>query len=96
MPLRIELALIVFLFLLLLDDTKEFIALSLGLRSHNDLPLDELLSATLVKLDRIFAIQCGLCFLVLACFTLSHFESSLGSKAIDFALTISCTLLKLS
>ena len=96
MSLLIELTLLIFLLLLLLDDAEELITLGLGLLGHQHLFLNKLLSAGNVKLLGLFTLQFGLLFLLSAGLTLTFLEGAFSTKGIDLTLTVSSTLLKLT
>ena len=96
MSLLIELTLLIFLLLLLLDDAEELITLSLGLLSHQHLFLNKLLSAGNIELLGLFTLQFGLLFLLSAGFTLTFLEGAFGTKGIDLTLTVCSTLLELT
>lgn len=91
-----HLALFVLLFLLLLDDGEELVALGLGLLGEHHFSLEELSASGLVELNGLLLGELLLCELVSAGLALTLFEGSLSAKGVDFTLTISSTLLKLS
>ena len=91
-----ELALLVFLLLLLLDDSEELVTLGLRLLGQHDLSFDELSSASDVKIFSLYACELGLFFFLSTCLALTFFKSTLSSQGINLTLTVSCTLLKLS
>ena len=93
MSLLLELALLIFLLLLLLNHAEEFISLSLSLLGHHNLLLDELLPPGNVQLLGLSALQLGLLLLFSARPALSLLEGSLGPECIDFALTVRSALL---
>lgn len=95
-PLMFELALLVFLLLLLLDDSEELVTLGLRLLGQHDLSFDELSSASDVKIFSLYACELGLFFFLSTCLALTFFKSTLSSQGINLTLTVSCTLLKLS
>ena len=88
--------LVLFLVLLLRNDSEELVALLLRLRGHHDLLLDKLLSTGLIKFNSLLSSQFSLFFLFSTGSTLTVFEGSLGSESINLALTISGAFLKLS
>ena len=91
--LLLELALLVFLLLLLLNHAEEFISLSLSLLGHHNLLLDELLPPGNVQVLGLFTCQLGLLLLFSARPALSLPEGPLGPECIDFALTVGSALL---
>lgn len=91
--LLLELALLVFLLLLLLNHAEEFISLSLSLLGHHNLLLDELLPPGNVQVLGLFTCQLGLLLLFSARPALSLLEGPLGPECIDFALTVGSALL---
>jgi hypothetical protein len=91
-----ELALLVFLLLLLLDDSEELVTLGLRLLGQHDLSFDELSSASDVKIFSLYACELGLFFFLSTCLALTFFKGTLSSQGINLTLTVSCTLLKLS
>ena len=96
MSLLIELTLLIFLLLLLLDDAEELITLGLGLLGHQHLFLNELLSAGNIELLSLFTLQLSLLFLLSAGLTLTFLEGAFSTKGIDLTLTVSSTLLELT
>lgn len=96
MSLLFKLALLILLFLLLLNYADEFVTFSSSLLGKVDLLFDELSAAGLVKLDSLSNSKFSLFFLFSAGFAFAFFECALGSKSIDLTLTISCTFLEFS
>ena len=77
--LDLNMPLILFLVLLLRNDSEELVALLLCLRGHHDLLLDKLLSTGLIKFNSLLSSQFSLFFLFSTGSTLTVFEGSLGS-----------------
>jgi len=74
-----KLALLILLFLLLLNYADEFVTFSSGLLCKVDLLLDKLSAAGLVKIDCLSNSKFSLFFLFSAGFTLALFECALSS-----------------
>lgn len=95
-PLVFELALLVFLLLLLLDDSEELVTLSLRLLGQHDLSFNELSTTSNVKIFSLYTGKFGLFFFFSTCLALTFFKGTLSSQGVDLTLTVSRTLLKLS
>ena len=90
-------SLLVLLFLLLfLDHLEEGIAFGLGLLSVHDLLLQELFLAGLLKFSGQHLLSDQFILLSLSGLSLTFFIGAFRSQSIDFALSISCTLLEFS
>jgi hypothetical protein len=88
--------LLLLVFLLPLNDTKEIVALSLGLLSHHLLTLHKLSAASNIH---VFSLLLGLLTLqnfLCALLAVTLFTSAFGSEGIDLSLTISSLLLHLA
>ena len=94
--LRLDSSLVLFLHLLLLDDLQECITLGLCLLSQLDLVLQELLFTSLIELNSLDLSLENPVLFGLSSLSLALFISTFGSQCIDFALSISSLLLKLT
>lgn len=95
-PLFLDLSFLILLILLLFDDSKELVTLSLSLLSEHDLTLYKLFTAGNIKILCIQASFFSLLSLFSAGFALTLFEGALCSQSIDFSLSVGSTLLKLT
>ena len=93
-PLLFNLALLIFSFLLLLNNAQEFVTLSLGLLGQHDLTLDKLLSARQVQFFGLLLCKLSLLAFFSTSSALSFFECTLGSECINLTLTIGSSLLE--
>jgi len=94
--LGLELTLLSFLLLLLLDDSQELVTFGLGLLGKHDFTLHELLSAGHVEVLGLSALQLSLLLLLSAGLALTLLKGALGTQSIDLTLAISSTLLHLT
>lgn len=84
------------LLLLLLDDAQELVSLGLGLLGKHHLVLHKLSFASIVEVCGIFLPFDSLLALLSTGLALTIFEGTFGTEGIDFTLTISSLLLKIT
>ena len=92
----VDLTLLLFHFLLLLNDAQELIALSLSLLGQHDLALDELPATRNIEILGLDAPCFSLLLFLPPELAFTFFESSLRPEGIDLTLAIGSPLLELA